>query len=43
MEYEITSDLKLTESQASLLEMHSFVNLMSVLISELQTLESRYA
>ena len=43
MEYEITSDLKLTESQAALLEMHSFVNLMSVLISELQTLESRYA
>lgn len=40
MEIEITKELNLTQSQLSVLDMHSFLNIMNVLMGELQLFES---
>ncbi|MEK7432006.1 MAG: ATP-binding protein [Cyanobacteriota bacterium] len=39
MEIEITKELNLTQSQLSILDMHSFLNIMNILIGELQLFE----
>ena len=43
MEIEITEDLHLMEEQENMLMMHSFINIMGVLTTELQILEKKFS